>query len=97
MCRADIPKAIVAHEVLGLAMALGFWTACYALQPSKTFMRPVVNRITNQRMEQAYSTAMLRAQRTVQSWSWLRNVPVINRSVMTSCICQHWCQDGSAI
>ena len=60
-------------------MALGFWTACYALQPSRTFMRPVVNRFTNQRLEQGYSMAMLRAQRTVQNWSWLRSVPIVNR------------------
>ena len=68
------------HEVLGLAMALGFWTACYALQPSRTFMRPVASALArNQRLEQAYSMAMVRAQRSVQSWSWLRSVPGISR------------------
>lgn len=77
---ADIPKAIIFHEVIGAAIALGFWSACYALQPSNTFMRPVTTALaSNQRLEQAYSAAMMRAQHTVQSWSWLRNTPVLSR------------------
>lgn len=32
---ADLVPALVVHEVLGLAMAFGFWGACYAVQPSR--------------------------------------------------------------
>ena len=30
----DLVPALAVHELLGAAMALGFWCSCYALQPS---------------------------------------------------------------
>lgn len=78
---SDITKAIVIHEVIGAAMAIGFWSLCYAIQPSQTFMRPVANALSrHQRLEQAYNMAMVRAQRPVQSARWLRNAPIMRRS-----------------
>jgi hypothetical protein len=38
---ADLPAAIVVHELLGACMALGFWSACYAIQPASTVLAPV--------------------------------------------------------
>jgi len=77
---SDIPKAVIIHEIIGAAMAVGFWTFCFSVQPSRTFMRPVATALArNQRLEQLYSKAMLRAQRTVQQMSWLRNAPGVKR------------------
>lgn len=77
---SDIPKAVLIHEIIGAAMAVGFWTLCFSVQPSRTFMRPVATALArNQRLEQLYSKAMLRAQTTVQQMSWLRNAPGVKR------------------
>ncbi|KAL4856003.1 hypothetical protein ACK3TF_003447 [Chlorella vulgaris] len=72
----DVPMAIVIHEVVGLCMAVGFWAACYSLQPSKTVGRPVAAAIANSKRgaaaQQAYNQAMASATATVQRLSWLR-------------------------
>lgn len=71
--------AIVIHEVVGLCMAVGFWAACYSLQPSKTVGRPVAAAIANSKRgaaaQQAYNQAMASAAATVQRLSWLRKAP----------------------
>jgi hypothetical protein len=62
---ADIPAAIVVHEVISIGMAAGFWAGCYALQPSRTFMRPIFSQAAkNKALEQGYATALARAQVT---------------------------------
>lgn len=40
----DIPAAIVVHEFVGLGVAVASWALCYAVQPSKTFMQPLISR-----------------------------------------------------
>ena len=80
LTKTDIPKAIVLHEVIGLGFAVGFWSLCYTVQPSKTFMRPVASALARQQtLERMYAASLVRAQRTVQSASWLRRVPLIGR------------------
>lgn len=65
---ADIPAAIVVHEILGIGMAAGFWASCYMLQPSRTVMRPIVAQAAKSKaLEQGYATALARAQ--VRSYS----------------------------
>ena len=79
-CRLCHSQAFVIHEVLGLGMAIGFWTACYALQPSKRFFQPLTTTVTRHpRAERLYSSAMVKAQSTVNSMGWLRRAPVIGR------------------
>ena len=76
----DVPKAVIIHEVIGAAFAIGFWSACYTVQPSKTFMRPVASAMAkNKTLERMYAASFVRAQRTVQSASWLRKAPGIGR------------------
>lgn len=41
---ADLVPALVVHEMLALAMALGFWGTCYALEPSKVAASGVFSR-----------------------------------------------------
>lgn len=59
-------------------MAAGFWASCYALQPSKTVARPLVQAAARSQrgasMQRAYDLAMARATATVQRMSWLRQV-----------------------
>jgi hypothetical protein len=60
---ADIPAAIVVHEVVGLGMAAGFWALCYAIEPSKTVMRPFLGRAAqNKALKQSYTMALSKAE-----------------------------------
>eukprot|EP00884_Botryococcus_braunii_P018368 jgi/Botrbrau1/5214/Bobra.0172s0078.1 len=70
---ADIPTAIVVHEVVGLGMAVGFWAMCYAIEPSKTVMRPFIARkAKNKTLEQGYAAAMSKAQAMISRFPWLQ-------------------------
>ena len=78
--KTDIPKAIVLHEVIGLGFAVGFWSLCYTVQPSSTFMRPFASALgRKQTLERIYAASLVRAQRTVESATWLKRVPLIGR------------------
>lgn len=61
---ADIPVAIVIHEVLGLGMAAGFWATCYSLQPSRTFLHPLLRNSAggNASLQRGYAAAVSKAQ-----------------------------------
>ena len=77
--KTDIPKAIILHEVIGAGFAIGFWSLCYTVQPSKTFMRPVALAMAKQQTsERMYAASLVRAQRTIQSMRWLKRVPLIS-------------------
>ncbi len=83
--KTDIPKAIVLHEVIGLGFAIGFWSLCYTVQPSRTFMRPVALALGRQQtLERAYAASFVRAQHTIQRATWLTKVPLIGRCVTTN-------------
>jgi hypothetical protein len=75
---ADIPAAIVVHEILGMGIALAAWATCFSIQPSRTVARPLVQALAKQRqgaqLQQAYGAAMTAATRTVQRMSWLQKV-----------------------
>ena len=78
--KTDIPKAIVLHEVIGLGFAIGFWSLCYTLQPSRTFMRPVASALGRQQtLERVYAASFVRAQNTIQSATWVKKMPLIGR------------------
>ena len=61
-------------------MAIGFWSACYAVQPSRRFFQPLTSTVTRHpRLEKLYSGAMVKAQHRVASMQWLRRVPVVGQ------------------
>ena len=73
-------QAFVIHEIIGLGMAVGFWSACYAVQPSRRFFTPLsraVNRHSS--VERLYNSALVKASHTVDSMAWLKKAPVIGR------------------
>lgn len=65
-------------QVVGLAMAAGFWSACYAVQPSKTVARPLVDAVARSKRgaaaQAAYGAALAQATRTVARLPWLNRV-----------------------
>jgi len=67
---ADLPAALLVHELLGAAMATAFWAACYAVQPSNTALGPVARRLAArhpaaQRLwERSVASAAARVRRT---------------------------------
>lgn len=72
---ADLPKAIVFHEVLGAAMAVGFWSACYTLQPSRTMFRPLARRASSNTVaRRSYDAAVQSAQKTMAKLPWLQKI-----------------------
>lgn len=74
---ADLPKAIVFHEVLGAGMALAFWTclqACYRVQPSSNLLRPLARRASrNALARKSFSSAVQSASTT------MHRLPVLQR------------------
>ena len=77
---ADLPAAIIVHEVLGAAMALGFWATCYAGRPSRRLAAAAAQGAAagarGLALQRAYDAAMTQATRTVAKMSWLRAVSV---------------------
>lgn len=69
---------LLSMQVVGLAMAAGFWSACYAVQPSKTVARPVVAAVARSKRgaqaQAAYSAALAQATRAVARMPWLSRV-----------------------
>lgn len=75
---ADIPAAIVVHEVLGLVMAIGWWGLCYAVVPSKRLATTMAGIAKGQRgaqLQKVYNAAMAQATARVRQLSWLRGDP----------------------
>ena len=66
---ADVPRAIVVHEVLGASLFLGVWGVCYAAQPTMALARAVPSLL--QRVEAAAAFADARIAR----WTWLQRIP----------------------
>lgn len=59
-------------QVLGLTMAAAFWSACYALQPSRTFARPITQSLMrNRALQHSYETALARATSITQKAPFL--------------------------
>lgn len=96
---ADIPAAIVVHEVVGLAMAAGFWSACYAVQPSKTVARPVVAAVARSKRgaqaQAAYSAALAQATRAVARMPWLSRAPGVDPARLTVSLAESLCLRAS--
>lgn len=56
-------------------MALGFWSACYTAQPSRTVLRPLARRASNNAIaRKSYDAAVQSAQRTMTRMPWLQKV-----------------------
>lgn len=73
------------QQVLGMVMALGFWSLCYGIQPTKTLAKPVTRLFnmvppgagsSNRQLaaaQRAYTLAMAQATNTVSKMSWIRS------------------------
>lgn len=96
---ADIPAAIVIHEVVGLAMAAGFWSACYAVQPSKTVALPLVDAVARSKRgaaaQAAYGAALAQATRTVARMPWLNRAPGVDPARLTVSLAESLCLRAS--
>jgi hypothetical protein len=71
---ADLPAAIVVHELLGAAMAAAFWTACYFARPSRALgprLAALAGPAGAARARAAYDRAAARAAATVSKLSWM--------------------------
>lgn len=63
----------MAAQVLGASLALAFWSACYALQPSRTFMQPATRALMrNGALQRSYSAALTRAASITQRAPFLK-------------------------
>jgi hypothetical protein len=71
---ADIPRAIVVHEVLGASVFFGAWAACYAIRPTLGVARAVPALL---RKVEAMSA---RAEAAIARWTWLRRVPGVRHA-----------------
>jgi len=71
---ADIPRAIVVHEVLGASVFFGAWAACYAIRPTLGVARAVPALLRKVEVVSA------RAEATIARWTWLRRVPGVRRA-----------------
>ena len=69
----DIPKAIIIHEFLGIAMLFVTWTLCYRLQPSQSpFFRARAGELAKL-IPQKFSTSMSSI-----------NIPFIDKNFISS-------------
>lgn len=78
-------------------MAAGFWSLCYAAQPSKALARPLAGAVARSRrgaaLQQAYNAAMAQATSTVQKLSWLRAVRPLTLGPPGCCGCTPGAQE----
>ncbi|EFN57085.1 hypothetical protein CHLNCDRAFT_143862 [Chlorella variabilis] len=76
-------------------MAIGFWAACHAVQPSKTLARPLASSVANSKrgaaLRQGYNAAMAQATATVRKLSWLRKVPGADPARLTVSLAESLC------
>ncbi len=77
-------------------MAAGFWSACYAVQPSKTVARPLVTAVARSKRgaqaQAAYSAALAQATRTVARMPWLNRVRLIGGDVVGRGVVEGGCR-----
>ncbi|KAK3233646.1 hypothetical protein CYMTET_56072 [Cymbomonas tetramitiformis] len=66
---SDIPKAIIIHEVISVALAAFWWAACYQVQPIRAIARRVP------RGRGAYEKALVIAKGKVDKMQWLKRLP----------------------
>ena len=76
---ADIPAAIVVHELIGLGLAVGWWTLCFAVQPSARIVTPVARLALKgasptglaAKASGLYTQALTAAERQMAKLTWL--------------------------
>eukprot|EP00887_Chlorella_sp_A99_P008265 scaffold12.g8265.t1 len=76
---ADLPPAFLLHELLGLTIAAGLWTACYSFAPVRRLAAsvaggksPALRGAAAARLQRAQDAAMAKAAQAVRRMSWLR-------------------------
>ena len=80
---SDLPKAAVAHELMGLGLLAGSWGACYAIQPSQTIARPLLATFPSLGKSagpRAIGSTLERATETIKRWTFLKKVPLLNQA-----------------
>lgn len=71
---ADLPAALLVHELLGAAMASGFWAACYAIQPSSSTLAPIARRAAARHpaLQRLWGRSVEVARANVGASAWVR-------------------------
>jgi hypothetical protein len=71
---ADLPAALVVHEILGAAMAAGFWAACYVFQPSTTALAPLARSAAARHpaLARSWEASLAAARARVAKSTWIR-------------------------
>lgn len=89
---ADIPAAIIVHELLGALMASAAWALCYKAQPSRALGARVAGLVgagaAQTRLHAAYSGAMAQATSTVRRMSWLRAASGVDPARLTTSLAE---------
>jgi hypothetical protein len=74
---ADLPTALIFHEVISVAFAAFTWTACYGIQPSVTLARPLAKLPVAGRAAGAFDKALAFSDAKVAKMRWLKKVPIV--------------------
>jgi hypothetical protein len=75
---SDFPKALIAHEVMGITLLFGAWGLCYALRPSRTFGGALFSAfpaLRNTTGPKALEAATVNAEAFLQRQKWLKRIP----------------------
>ena len=77
---ADIPLALVYHELISVAFAAAMWSACYGAQPARLVAAPLSRALpaaARARAAGAYTRALDAAGAQVRRRAWLQRLPVV--------------------
>ena len=77
---ADLPKALIFHEVISVAFAAFTWASCYGIQPSVTLVRPLRALPGASRAAGAFDKALAFSDKKVAGMTWLKKIPVVRNA-----------------
>lgn len=75
---ADLPLALVYHELISVAFAAAIWSACYGARPARLVAAPLARVLpvaARGRAAAAYSRALEAAGAQVRRRAWLQRLP----------------------
>ena len=77
---ADLPAALIFHEVISVGFAAFTWSACYGIQPSVTIARPMAGLPGASKVAGAFDRALAFSDKKVANMKWLKKVPVVKHA-----------------
>ena len=77
---ADLPAALIFHEVISVGFAAFTWSACYGIQPSVTIARPMAGLPGASKVAGAFDRALAFSDKKVAGMKWLKKVPVVKHA-----------------